>query len=153
MEEQQKEDKYYTPTIEEFYQGFEFESYWISGLLIKGKEETGWSKEKYDWDWSSTVNDDWEHENETFNLRYRVKYLNQEDINNLFKDEYCFKWEDDTDFEWVKGGLLYKGIFTKTDSMISFYSDGWDECVFRGTIKNKSELKVLLRQLNITCTQ
>lgn len=125
--------RYYTPGIEEFHFGFEYE--WSEyGRKI-------WIEEVCEWDDLDLIFDDFAHQpKELFERSYRVKYLDKSDI------EY---------FEFKQGKLPYQyfnGIYKliileKTKISIEHIAD--DLCVFYGDIKNKSELKTLLKQLNI----
>mgnify|MGYP001376864040 CR=1 FL=1 len=133
---------YYAPTIEEFYVGFEYE--------IKIKDN--WRKK------STTISDfspisDYDGmsilEEDLISNIIRVKTLDQSDIeslrlNGLEITEYVE--ESHLEFTWFKGIELF-GLLTFTDKMISFYE--YNYCIFRGTIKNKSELIKLMQQLNI----
>ncbi len=140
---------YYTPTIEEFYVGFEYE--------IKIKDN--WRKK------STTISDfspisDYDGmsilEEDLISNIIRVKTLDQSDIeslrlNGLEITEYVE--ESHLEFTWFKGIELF-GLLTFTDKMISFYEYNYStreysDCIFRGTIKNKSELIKLQQQLNI----
>lgn len=166
--EQQKEDKYYTPNLEEFYTGFEFE--------YKPKEGP-WVKVNYN-NWMSPSKGmelDFCTENEllrNFNKLdlatkrlniVRVKYLDHEDIeslgwkyiqnNSIGKDHYKGLFS-----ESLKGNLLFEHdwlnnkITIKTPNYIRDGSgnfDGYIIYINRLIIKNKSELKVLMKQLGI----
>lgn len=135
------ENKYYTPEIEDFHVGFEYE------VMIP--EKSIWSKEVFFLNDSHIDLVKWVTIQDEFTIhKVRVKCLDQSDVESSLKEYYFFKFTNDTDFEFNIGGLLYCGIFTKTDSMISFYENGWENCIFRGTIKNKSELIKLMQQLN-----
>lgn len=149
---------YYTPTIEEFYANFEFEYSYTSGKLISTIEpESGWKKDTFDWQWSETINDDWEHENEDFKLRYRVKYLDQYDIESL-------GWKYDVNMSESEYGSFYiEPGYDEKNRFIQYslqnYRNGkiyLDKCINSGVheigflnIKNKSELIKLMKQLNI----
>lgn len=131
-------NKYYTPTIEEFHIGFEYE--------IQHNENAQWGTTTFSYfegeypDYDSTQMVVWELENDTI----RVKYLDKEDIESLgfkqsksdinwydYKNErYWLYKEDVNDWRWI-------------------ISDEQSEVSFAGNIKNKSELKKLLKQLNV----
>ena len=126
-------NKYYTPEIEEFYVGFEYEEKW----------EDGWHPETFGV--HHMINSDI-LKNEVI----RVKYLDREDIESL-------------GFKYSRYSGSYTQYFTKDNIEISIGSADrkdstlrvkriWsvsNEIVFKGTIKNKSELKKLLKQLGI----
>jgi hypothetical protein len=126
-------DKYYTPTIEEFHPGFECE------FFEKGK-------------WSSIEVYDIDFEFDTKLLkekRFRVKHLDREDIESLSEGEtskglFILK---DSEFDYerilciiVEGNYVIIGNDLKGNEY---------EQLFQGKIKNKSELKKLLKQLEI----
>lgn len=148
-------DKYYTPTKEEFYIGFEYE------VLQKAPEpnsptslhftflpeltEDTWFKYKYpdpflgyNLDKLFKVND------------IRVKYLDKDDIEDLgFKhlgDNNFLLRNDNCDWSRIEMQLDEKNTNIEIGNCMS-YEDYM--CFFNGSIKNKSELKVLLKQLNI----
>ncbi len=140
---------YYTPTIEEFYVGFEYE--------IKIKDN--WRKK------STTISDfspisDYDGmsilEEDLISNIIRVKTLDQSDIESLGLNGFEiteYVEESHLEFTWFKGIELF-GLLTFTDKMISFYEYNYStreysDCIFRGTIKNKSELIKLQQQLNI----
>lgn len=134
------DNKYYTPELEEFHIGFEYE---VDSLYNKFSHKS-FNKIIAIWEELDIVFDDYEHEDH-FNEIYRVKYLDKEDIeslgwleskeieNNFFlKDQYRRNWK------------LY---LTKDIGRIILEND----CNYfiDIVIKNKSELKKLLKQLNI----
>lgn len=134
-------DKYYTPKIEEFCVGFEYEE-----------------EEPYTGEWSKLTVDiktslEWLNDRSG---EFRVKYLDKEDI-----EDCGFSHE---------GGKLIKDIiehYTKEEYTLTHYCksnkvdlswksyrrDGSGEfkwkTAFEGTIKNKSELKKIMQMLNI----
>lgn len=137
-------EKYYTPDIEEFHIGFEFEY-----NKPKFEDDNNWIPEVFTLE--SASNDllcSYEEGKQEYNLR--VKYLDREDIESLgFKTIYSVQ----SDF--------YKSIYsneicrirTITQSIItvciSVKNQFYMPEVFRGEIKNKSELSRLLKQLGI----
>jgi hypothetical protein len=147
-----KEDnKYYTPSIEEFYVGFEYEKFDNREASYSNfpKEfiRTNWHRFKYDLK-SIRLSQLGTH---LFEKTIRVKYLDQEDIESL---------------GWVDGetrGLSGFFINPNTDDEFQMYlhdnlGDGYwyieiydykADFIFRGNIKNKSELSKLMKQLNI----
>lgn len=131
---------YYTPTIEEFHVGFEYLAK-VDNQLINQTYNNIPLETIY-----KGIEDDW----------IRVKYLDQSDIESLelngFEITECVE-ESHLEFTWFKGIDLF-GLLTFTDKMISFYeynylTKEYSHCIFRGTIKNKSELIKLMQQLNI----
>lgn len=133
------ENKYYTPTIEEFHVGFEYE--WNNS-----DEDDVFRKSIAD------LEDCYHCVNDIINnidyYKYRVKYLDKEDIESLGWKEsfrggrFDIKTDND-DFQMYLHDNLDKGFY-----FIEIYD--WDsQYVFRGKIKNKSELKILLKQLGV----
>ena len=149
--------KYYAPTIEEFHVGFEYE---IKVLLKKGKcEWLPFTLKHPNYEWMNVhINGD----DRTYSVPecVRVKYLDREDIESL-------GWKLVEDFTDIDSGL--NKLTFEQDSKIYFNqklrlkytvqtSSLWIFMLgdmyfhyndFRGTIKNKSELKKLMQQLNI----
>lgn len=137
-----KENKYYTPTIDEFYVGFECER----------KEVDNW--EQYivtSSTWSS--NSMWKmirDKQESF----RVKYLDKEDIESVGFKKYLGHSDICKDQTW-QDNIFGKDLqFTLYDNgMLLIEYQDWEEeemvILFKGIIKNKSELVVLLKQLGI----
>jgi hypothetical protein len=166
--------KYYTPEIEEFYVGFEYEfhSMTTGGLEIVDFSKNPIvsktiSKPTYKiWSKEIIYRDDCALYNRSFksleglikSKQIRVKYLDREDIESLgwkfdktsnegqrkfFKDNMCLYYRPETH---------ELGIFTidpsKSDYMMKHVMD--NKQVHIVIIKNKSELKKLMKQLNIS---
>ena len=145
MEKTKEEEKYYTPKIEEFHVGFEYERinnlYYSGNSLSKGE----WVKDEL----SDTDLSDMEyiinHE------EVRVKHLDRDDIESLnWKfHEYWISEEDGSIYLNNFYGLT---VFNKTRT-ISIWErvqgDIEGETYFSGTIRNKSELKRILAQIGI----
>lgn len=146
------ENKYYTPSIKEFHVGFEYER--MNGDRWE-KDELN-ERDMY----ASPTNDGEENEFEEISIgirSVRVKYLDKEDFDSL-----GFKTDIQKDGRIIAAkpkliGNVETGhwiIKYKPDTLkiqiesISVYNDTiyWLQNV---TIKNKSELKVLLKQLGI----
>lgn len=128
------ENKYYIPTVEEFYIGFEHE------ILYKGKFEpltvTSWP--------------DFEDIHYALNLdSVRVKYLDREDIESL---GFVCKWSERSIYYYKLNDCLiqYTDI---PNARLEIFDDNildkYRQVLFRGVIKNKSELVKLLKQLRI----
>ena len=130
-------NKYYTPDIEEFHSGFEYE---ILTLKLKdNKTIREWKKvDKLHPELELLLND----------KNIRVKYLDREDIESLgfeYEDTLYVKSNVRGDFEYwidIEREVENEGL--------EISIDGEDnENNFRGIVKNKSELKKLLTQLRI----
>lgn len=136
------ENKYYTPEIEEFHVGFEYERY----------------NKDYEF------NDGWYPCNQPpllLSPRYncvsmeeatiRVKYLDREDIESegweyvpfIHPGEMAERWYD----MFKKGQYEFTGPVVADNNICYIRYKG--HIVFKGHIKNKSELKTLLKQLGI----
>ena len=137
-----EDNKYYTPSIEEFHIGFEYE--WLDEYNV-------WNKEN-----STTEISIKGFKEQNYGLR--VKYLNKEDIESLKflpvipfnvinKDEYIVNY-------WVmdkrKPSLQIIECYPYNNHKynISFGEYEYSKTLFEGIIKNVSELKVLLNKIN-----
>lgn len=131
--------KYYTPTIEEFHIGFEYE--WLN-------ENSDWVKEETPTEISINGFDE-----QVYGLR--VKYLDKEDIESL-----GFKYEKThagtTESFYIKDTFDniydYIGLDYDTDInylRIYFCNTEGDNTLFQGNIKNKSELIKVLKMIGI----
>lgn len=122
-----EENKYYTPSIEEFHVGFEYEVY--------DRLHNIWNKEN-----------NFFLQQGDFDDSIRVKYLDQEDIESLgwiiddrnSKILYCCV-EDGRD---IYMDYNIESKFCKISLL--------EEDLFKGTIKNKSELKFIMQCLGIS---
>lgn len=144
-------NKYYTPTLEEFHVGFECETL-----------------DRCDWIKSEIVILDpiQPYHKQITKKIIRVKYLDREDIESLgFKFKESAKSLNDTSshffdiytlandiqlshYNWYTGSsdtdyIEHRGV------RIIYLPDNVDMVMFRGNIKNKSELVKLLKQLGI----
>ncbi len=146
-------NKYYTPTIDEFYVGFECE-------LRNSSDDNNFEWEQFK---IATVDDglisnslmDWsfyDSRNAIEDQSIRVKYLDKEDIESLgwkqSRESNCSEIEFIMDLgnRLDNLGLIYD----EEDQYlrIHWFGEG-DITRFSGTIKNKSELKKLMKQLDI----
>lgn len=123
--------RYYTPSIEEFHIGFEYQEAW--GLENVNEE---WIDEVFDLD--STVGG--------LLPRLRVKYLDQEDIESLGfvlqssgNNRMEFHNLGDVNYYLTKIGLEV-AISVRTEGML-------DREINSIEIKNKSELKRILKMI------
>lgn len=122
-------NKYYTPELDEFYIGFEYE------YCIRNNEYI-----KY----IVSTETDLKHIHKQIQLYLiRVKYLDREDIESLgweFEEnlQYCdqFKYKSLEAYLWV----------IKDENLIEIQCE---KTCFRGCIQNKSELKKLMKQIGI----
>ena len=144
-------NKYYTPEIEEFHVGFEFEL--LTDIV------------KYDKQWRFKVKDkDWTARTFTKSDFSRGKgWETYEDLNESWIRVKCFDKEDIESLGWkCIGELEYEFYSTPRyatwklkiyiDKLsITFYhpDDSKGGLWFFGTIKNKSEFKQVLKMLGI----
>jgi hypothetical protein len=139
-------NKHYTPKIEEFKVGFKYE--FASSVIIDGVSQPD--------EWTSAIiesNDDIE----LINSNARVKYLDKQDVENL---GFRLEFENKNYIELFKADEVQISFSTESQltRIIKFWKfnlevDGEtqynSEVVFSGTIKNLSELKMILDMLNI----
>lgn len=142
-----EELKYYIPEISEFHIGFEYESI-IPGLIYGTQIYDGRSLNDYEGEGQGSIQEDIE------DGEIRVKYLDKEDIESLpgvlfWKDRglaennsILFSLKDPA---YEQGSVVFKYWFGNNRLQISRPIG----TVFNGFIKNKSELKKLLKQLGI----
>lgn len=140
------ENKYYIPSIDEFYVGFEYEhchsSIRFAILNLKTGDTSNIGEPKEIWEksiFSSREYDIWESsfkfDDSLKNGQIRVKHLDREDIESLgfaqtVEDQYTL---DDIEF------LIDDDLFAQIIKDNGF--------LFQGTIKNKSELKRVLKMI------
>ena len=136
-------NKYYTPSIEEFFVGFEYEELEFIpvkdshfGIKIKKNVfvEHIWKTGYSNWQFLDNLKEG----------KIRVKYLDSNDIEELgfVKTKYCSVpcYEKDCwRIFWFEGNMI---------SIEKFYKEEKEQ-YFRGWIKNKSELIRLLGWLNV----
>lgn len=127
------ENKYYTPKLEEFHIGFEYE------IKEWGKED--WHKKE--------IEETWEIDSAFDRAEARVKVLDKEDIESLGFDNYVPPMEYNHSWNY-KGGKEPKLYvwFNNPIPIVRIYSN-FPAVLFQGEIKNKSELKRLMQQLKI----
>ena len=135
------ENKYYVPEIEEFHVGFEYEYKKSKGVWEKEKIETSISSEH-----GLCVSIPSEEMYGFKSVNLRVKNLDREDIESLgwMQRDY-----DTFDFKTKKEGLGYALAFNPEFSTFIYQTGYKNGTIFQGTIKNKNELKRLMKQLNI----
>lgn len=134
--------KYYTPSIEEFHVGFQYE--WL-------EDYTGeWTKEVIN------INTPLTYFRDDADVEHRVKYLDKEDIESLgFKQtvhtvykisKNSFKQVEGLE-EYTKDGNLMIIIDTNDNNILTIKK--LSGIKFIGTVKNKSELIKLIKQISI----
>jgi len=127
-------EKYYTPSIDEFHVGFEYETY------VPNKDV--WSKEVF------YMNESHIKLLNGIHLKLptiRVKHLDGDDIRSLgFNCAWAEAYETIYEHDRIRSWVL-----THTGFEYNIQINKGDAVYFRGTIRNKSELVKLLKQLNI----
>jgi len=150
------EKRYYTPKIEEFHVGFEFEELthvtkmWTCESFQNGYSIYYQADERHGGSLNNSIE---ELINEN---RVRVKCLDQDDIEEL-------GWDRDLDSsqryereDYIMHGFANDGIwaikerriYEKHGALLAVF-----DTLFEGKIKNKSELKRMMVQLGITQEQ
>ena len=138
------ESKYYTPSLEEFHVGFEFETSYL-------EDYDTWKKVILEFDDFGFYTSTWEVDSNP--TEFRVKFLDQEDIESLgwrFEKQHAGTEELQftMDFKNPSDDLGLDYDLESHYLRISWYGNG-DVTRFSGRVKNKSELKRLLKQLSI----
>lgn len=138
------EPKYYVPSLDEFFVGFEYEELELLPVYdahFKMKIKKNVFTEKF---WQSGFLS-WEFQDKLKESKIRVKYLDTSDIEELgfVKTKYCSIpcYEKD----------CWRLYWFENNNMVSiekFYKEEKEQ-YFRGWIKNKSELIRLLGWLNV----
>lgn len=146
------ENKYYTPTIDEFFQGFEYEviNTELTGPFNKWSQETFYLNESH----ISLIRNINIQKDGKNKYLIRVKYLDKEDIESLdWKIEKVDKLRYKLDFtevfsrdNWI---LVYYTSESILPNKVIIYNDTYTDCIFKGIIKNKSELIKVLKMLEI----
>ena len=143
--------KYYTPEIEEFHVGFEFESNYA--LFSRDRE---WTKCKLDEN-NTWFIDEWYVD--AVPTEFRVKHLDREDIESLgfefkgralrsFFEMDCQFDLPDTDSFWCKNLKIELDEKHRTVKIEGYIASACEEEVlFTGKCKNKSELKKVLKMI------
>lgn len=135
-------NNYYTPTAEEFHIGFKYE------LIFKNSRE---GEEEY---LECIYDGEYNLADLNYKIRHekvRVKYLNKEDIESLGfvmiveKNEKHFYF---TDPEFPECKLLRLTFYNEIPEVLIFSRfETNNSTSFSGYVKNKSELKRILKQI------
>lgn len=149
------ENKYYTPTIEEFHVGFEYEI----GKYTKVEDNSDdITYHKFTFPDLPRIGIDYNTRDPFEKLKsfkyLRVKYLDREDIESLgFRREFDkFRPVDIFCGHLPNDSEAISHVSYNFDSKILFIQNNQYEdnsTIFLGTVKNKSELKQLLKQLKV----
>lgn len=139
-----EEKKYYTPSVEEFHVGFEYEA------AYAGNTSTSTSEPVALGEYESLVCREGNVLKLDPSISFRVKYLDREDIESLGWEFVPDNSVGDGDFRWYD--LFQKGEFSIA---LSFETRGTNvihknrSVVFDGAIRNKSELQRVMKMLGI----
>jgi len=145
------DNKFYVPDISEFHVGFEYEyKKWIDSNSNFEWAKSGEIRKPYEINWVDSIMKDPKMDGS----QIRVKYLDKEDIESLGFTYIYHNALDNTDiFEngWLTISINYEShtidIYrTELEDDPEFYTS---YALSDFTIKNKSELKTLLKQLSI----
>lgn len=132
------ENKYYTPEIEEFHVGFDYQIFEDWDCF----EEKTWHNQVYGKNGSDIENMGYVGGPDM--NRFRVKYLDREDIESLgFVKGDGMWWNHPDGYQLGYGDVIQNHGAWITKGAIENQLDYW----FKGTIKNKSELKRILKQI------
>ena len=151
-----KLNKYYTPEIEEFFVGFEYEVFQKGEpydsnymYLVAPQENDAWYKFTYP---DPFLGNNLKRMFEIYKIR--VKYLDKEDIESLGFNQIandCFNLS----IKEYRGRLNQEIRILVRQTILIYlamdmnYKDKNNLVLFTGNIKNKSELIKLLKQLGI----
>lgn len=130
---------YYTPTVDEFHVDFECE--WQSKI-----RNESWNKQICDADLVNIAYGEFEHadEDEPFSEQFRVKYIDKEDCISLGLELKI--WDNGSGY-FTKGNYTIGIYVTDLFCTVSQNDFGNNIMRFSGNLKNKSELKRVLRQV------
>lgn len=148
-EQMSEENKYYTPDISEFHVGFQFEKLYFEGkLMIHPSNKSEWIKIKLSFE--DLIDGSFsETENDIKDKDVRVKYLDKEDIESFgFISLPKESGYTDGAYKFNNYYMYHNNSLGKTMQIETRFLNQSIQ-IFYGTIKNKSELKILLKQLNI----
>ena len=146
-------DKYYTPTIEEFHEGFEYEYSYCGGEWVKEKFTTSPG------DIDCMAGDWYEFSPNCPKTACRVKCLDAADIEECGWEKLGSAWYNLKTVPGKLGYYLYVRIrIVGNDALVKAYrydpQDNPDDIqeettLFDGIILNKSELKKIMKMINI----
>lgn len=153
------ENRYYTPEIEEFHVGFEYESFetpltpsfafetkpaeWLKRKVLDINNSEYKGKALY----HVSINNRYE-ENVEWNKNIRVKYLDEQDILDcgFIKENGQL---DKFGYLFFNNGNYMLTFYPPNPTFIEIENSEEEFQQFIGTVKNKSELKKLLKQLGL----
>lgn len=148
-EEQENKSKYYVPKIEELHYGFDYEHlpmrylWYLQGCGLKDE----WIEETF---YGGSGNDGESEVHEIERLiedkAIRIKHLDRSDLESLgWKNTSLAKSKETQYYNIGEISLHHNGDII----VIHEKECEWDSCIFRGTIRNRSELKRILAQIGV----
>lgn len=142
-----EESKYYTPKIEDFHVGFQFEEI-IFGSNNEWTKVTMTSfKDSYDTKYGVSYPEGY------IQARYiRVKFLDREDIEslgwNIYDDnQHAYSFEEEFYMEFMETPNGNVSIYRL--SLECHYCGHGKRCVFEGRVKNISDMKKVMEMVGI----
>lgn len=136
-------DKYYTPAVEEFHTGFDYEVFQKGQsrgddifTFMPTQEEDEWFKYKYPDPFLGYQLD------RLLKKDIRVKYLDREDIESLGYKHIGSGW-------YEKGTIRIRKWKDQQLDVHELFSGEWDRILRANEVKNKSELKRILKQIGV----
>ena len=134
--------KYYTPAMEAFHPGFEYEYQEEANGEFKPKTHTYFTEEEIH-SWVGSCTDP----TMIVPIFYRVKFLDKEDIESFGYKLTSKDKEVNLIFNKDGGDLYYN---TKLNALIIYrQSANFETCIFDGIVNNISELRIVLKQIGI----
>ena len=145
--------EYYTPTIEEFHVGFEYE--------MKTSFCDGTVKSQADYDkavWEKRTSDSaimyvertlLGRKMDGVPMGIRVKHLTKEDIESLGWKPLLNHTINPNNSDYLIGEMIMLSVSNNFDNSHCTIIAQDDTTLFLGVLKNKSELKVIMKQLGI----
>lgn len=142
------DNKYYTPSIEEFHHGYECEIYWNPGYEVEKWEAFTFEVKDKDGVYLNMGNTiEMIEDGCSF---ARTKYLDKEDIESLgWIRNTVVDSEDNIGFKREDGKSMMRYNTKDHIAWIQRIPTDFGVTIFQSILKNKSELKVLMNQLNI----
>lgn len=151
-----EENKYYTPKIEEFHVGFEFQNY----VPDMGSFDEGYVSREFSLDYSVFIKN--VYELNRHNGCFRVKFLDKEDIEgegwgNCQAPTIILHEGNITEYDsiWTFDKYTLHAWMNSPDAPTRFIrisvkiSKKSQIIIFNGVIKNKSELKKIMEMLQV----
>lgn len=146
------ENKYYTPDLTEFCPGFEYEEW------VESYPEGFWTSTYVYGEASHSTPSLQSLRNLIKTENIRTKFLDQSDIESFgfkFTNKSIDLWFEIDGWWDISGGhrvkkyILHYGLYDNRMIIEGLTNGGDTDTFFEGTVKNKSQLRQLLKMLNI----